>query len=350
MSARKRVLVAEDSQTQRQLFARCLGGRPELVVVGQASDGEEAVRLVEDLAPDVVLMDLRMPRMDGLEATRRIMERRPTPILLMSAADNLDSEVGLGMEALAAGALDLIPKPDLGRLEGEAGEELVRRLVLLAGVPVIAHPGTGLNRLADRSRRRRSTAYFRRARRVVGIVASTGGPRALQEVLGNLPAGFRAAVVVVQHLDDAFAEGLVRWLDEHCPLPVTLAGDDQELFEGAAYLCPPGRYAELTERRCLHLYTAPVPRGGHCPSGDRLLSSLAQHYGARGIGVVLTGMGDDGAAGLCALRQAGGRTIAQDEGSSVIYGMPREAARRGGAARVLPLGDIAAALSEMVGA
>lgn len=338
-----RVLIVEDSGMQRKALHRYLAEAETLEVVGEAGDGAAGVEAVKSLSPDVVLMDVHMPLLDGLEATQQIMGECPTPILLMTAQDNLEKQVDLGLRALEAGALDLIPKPDLQTLR-EHGSSLVARLTLLAGVPVIAHMhGT---RRARRARSTRSTGYYRRASRVCGIVASTGGPRALQTVLAGFPDRLKSAVVIVQHLDGAFMDGLVRWLDRLCPLPVHLANDGQELVEGVVYVCPAGRYAEVTDGRCLSLVKEPVPTGGHCPSGDRLLTSIAAAYGQRATGVVLTGMGDDGAAGLLAIKDVQGTTIAQDEETSVIYGMPKEATENGAAARVLPLEKIAAAIAQ----
>jgi two-component system chemotaxis response regulator CheB len=330
----------EDSRTQRHALSRYLERQPGLELVGLAEDGVAGVAEVQRVRPDVVLMDVRMPRLDGLAATQQIMATCPTPILLMTAPDNLSSDVSLGLRALEKGALDLIAKPNLASLERD-GPALASRLKLLAGVPVISHvSGHRESRLESPS-----TGYFRRAQQAVGVVASTGGPNALRVVLASLQPQLRAAVVIVQHIDAAFMEGLVRWLDEECPLPVLLAEDGQELRERCVYVCPSGLYAEVTDRRRLALLAEDVPPGGHCPSGDRLLESVATAYGRDAAGVVLTGMGTDGAAGLLAIRDAGGRTFAQDEATSVIYGMPRAAKENGAAAHILALEEIGPAVS-----
>ncbi len=345
MSLPVRVLLVDDSRVHRTALASLLNRAADVDLIGVAGDGEEGVLLAQRLRPDVILMDVQMPKLDGLEATREIMATSPTPILLMTAAENLAREVDLGMRAMALGALDLIPKPNLEDLR--TGDDLVRRLRLLAKVPVISHPrgrrGPGIAARADR---RPTTGYFKRASRLVAIVSSTGGPRALTVLLGGLPPQLKAAVVVVQHIDAAFEEGLVRWLDEHCPLEVVLAKDRMELLEGRVYLAPQGRYAEVTDARRVALVEDPEEIGSHCPSGDRLLRSAAHHYANRAVGVVLTGMGRDGAEGLLAIRQAGGITLAQDEASSVVYGMPQAAAQNGAAQRVLPIDRLAAAVVE----
>jgi two-component system, chemotaxis family, protein-glutamate methylesterase/glutaminase len=342
-----RVLIVDDSRTHRATLRAMLEKQPDVTVVGSASDGLEAVAAAQDLKPDVILMDVRMPRLDGLEATRRIMAERPTPILLMTAADNLVTDVDLALRALEYGALDVMAKPELALEDLAQGRALASKLRLLAGVPVISHP-------IGRTRLRRGedplavdkTTFHRRAQRVVGVVASTGGPSALRALLSSLPADLKAAVVIVQHIDAAFEEGLVRWLDEECPLTVVTPRDGQDLIQGTAYVAPQRRFCEVTERRRLALKEEPYAAGSHCPSGDRLLETIARSYGNAGLGVVLTGMGSDGAKGLLAVRKAGGVTIAQDEATSVIYGMPQAAATNGAAQRILPLDKIGAALVE----
>lgn len=350
MSERVRVLIVDDSRTHRAALRALLERQPDVEVVGSASDGLEALAAAHDLRPGVILMDVRMPRLDGLEATRRIMADRPTPILLMTAADNLATDVDLALRALEYGALDLIAKPELTPGgEGPAGRALAARLRLLAGVPVISHP-RGRARLrrpsSDEGSGQEKTTFHRRANRVVGVVASTGGPSALKVLLSALPTDLKAAVVIVQHIDAAFEDGLVRWLDEECPLTVVTPRDGQDLFQGTVYVAPQRRFCEVTERRRLALLEEPFAAGSHCPSGDRLLESLARAYGPGGVGVVLTGMGADGAKGLLALRRAGGVTIVQDEATSVIWGMPQAAAQLGAAQQVLPLDRIARALVE----
>lgn len=344
-----RVLIVDDSRTHRAALRSLLERHPQDVsVIGSASDGLEAVAAAAELRPDVVLMDVRMPRLDGLEATRRIMAATPMPILLMTSADNLATDVDLALRALEYGALDVVAKPEMALAPDVAvSKPLVARLRLLAGVPVISHPiGRALRRKVDEPPAGKETTFHKRATRVVGIVASTGGPSALKVLLSALPEDLKAAVVIVQHIDAAFEEGLVRWLDEESPLTVVTPRDGQDLFQGTAYVAPQRRFCEVTDRRRLVLKEEPFSAGQHCPSGDRLLESIATAYGKNGVGVVLTGMGADGARGLLAMRQAGAVTIAQDESTSVIYGMPQAAAQNGAASRVLPLDRIAPAIVE----
>lgn len=354
-----RVLLVDDSNIHRRALSAYVEASPRLELCGSAVDGAEAVEKVSYLRPDIVLMDVQMPKLDGLSATREIMSDHPTPILLMTAAENFASEVDLGLRALSLGALDLIPKPDLKGLRVD-DDSLARRLELMAGVPVIHHPRGGgspssSRRAAGRApnseskSRPPSTGYFRRAQCVIGIASSTGGPRALTQILSALPADLPAAVVIVQHIAASFEEGLARWLSESSPLNVAVGRDGTPLLTGQAYLAPQGFFTEFTEDRKLRLVQpGELLPGRHCPSGDHLLASLAVTYGRNAIGVVLTGIGSDGAEGLLSLRRAGGRTIAQDEETSVVFGMPCVAAERGAAEKVLPLGGIAAGIMELI--
>jgi len=340
-----RVLIVDDSQLQRAAFRRHVE-RAGLEVVAEAGDGEAALQAVLEHTPDVVLMDVRMPRVDGLQATQKIMARHPTPILLVTASPNLEEDANLGLRALEFGALELVAKPNDPEAALVGGRSLADRLKLLATVPVISHLAGGkLTRNPRRSTGRRTT-FHRRARSLVTVVASTGGPRALRQLLAQLPADLRAAIVIVQHIDGAFEQALARWLHAESELEVRLATDEQDLYAGCAYLAPQGFYAEVTPRRRLSLFEGKAPRGGHCPNGDRLLESAAKAYGNQAIGVVLTGMGNDGTAGMLALKRAGALTIAQDEATSVINGMPGSAVAAGAVDRVLPLDEIAGALIE----
>jgi two-component system chemotaxis response regulator CheB len=344
-----RVLIVDDSKMHRTALKSLIERAGGFEVVGVAEDGEQGLELTHRLAPDIVLMDVNMPRLDGLAATSRIMAEKPTPILLMTASENLKGEVDLGLRALDMGALDLVPKPAAMVPSDQSSQALMTRLKLLAGVPVISHPRGRVSRAKVGSdvNPKASSSIIRRARRVICVAASTGGPRALKTFLSGLPADLGAGVAIVQHIDGMFLEGLVRWLGEERPGTVVVADDGRGLHENEVVLAPSGTHLELTsDRRCA--LVEGTQEGGHRPSADRLLRSGALAYGKRAVGVVLTGMGEDGARGLLAIKEAGGQTFAQDEPTSVVYGMPRAAKLLGAAQNVLALPALAEAVSRAI--
>ena len=333
--ARVRVLVADDSPLFREVLGRLVGDEPGFEVVGSARDGEEAARLVRALRPDVVTMDLQMPEADGFSGIARIMAETPTPILVLTS----QPARAVSFRALSLGALDLLEKPP-PEADLEAYAQTLRsRLRLLAGVRVIRHP-LGVRR-ADGGRPRRAVRPS-----VVAIGASLGGPRALLAVLRALPADFPAPIAVVQHIADGFTEGLAAWLDQECALGVAVARDGETLEPGQVRVAPAGAHLLVGPARA-RLSDAP-PVEGFRPSVTELFRSAAEAHGPRACGVLLTGMGRDGADGLAALRGAGGHAIVQDEATSAIFGMPRAAIEAGAADRVLPLEDIPRALAELV--
>ena len=315
-----RVLLAEDSAVTREYLKWLLEQDPELEVVGAAPDGERAVALAERLRPDVILMDVHMPGLDGFDATRQIMERFPTPIVMATASTSR------AFEALEAGALVLLAKPPAPWEDGHeaAAEELLRTIKLMAEVKVV-------RRWADNGARR---VRRPRAPRVVAIGASTGGPQVLAAILGELPP-LGVPVVLVQHISLGFIEGFVEWLDSRAPMPVRIARHDDRLTPGTVYVADGGHHVTLTRDRRIALDDGP-PVNGFRPSISRLFDSVAETCGQAAVGVLLTGMGRDGADGLRRMRDAGALTIAQDEASSVVFGMPGEAVRLEAAVDVLP--------------
>jgi two-component system chemotaxis response regulator CheB len=321
-----RVLTADDSETMRRALEGLLKAEEDIEVVGQAKDGEEALALAESLYPDVLTMDVMMPRLDGLEATRAIMARRPCRIILVSSITE-NAQVDLGFRALDAGALDLLQKPEIpNHDELEKWGSLLRsKIRALAGLPVDA--GRGWKASAGALRREpglRPLKYF-------ALVASTGGPPLLANLLHSLACP-SYALLIVQHIASGFTQGLQRWLKSRSSMEIAIASPGETPRPGWVYLAPDGR--DLILGKHGHFET-PLSPGGICPNGDRLLSSLARHAGPSSAAAVLTGMGMDGAQGLLALREKGGLTFAQDEASSVVYGMPKEAYERGGASRRL---------------
>jgi two-component system chemotaxis response regulator CheB len=315
---------------------------PDMVVIGQAHNGMEAVQLVEQLRPDVISMDIRMPQLGGLEATRQIMRDFPTPIVIVS---NASSDAHMAMAAMQAGALAAIEKPPASTDPAFAQrcDDLVSTLRLMAGVRVIRHwnntrplPNTG--RLLATSQPLRPTLP-----EIAVIGASAGGPGALAAVLGMLPADFGLPVLIVQHLTSEFMYGLAEWLNRAGPLPVRLAVEGELPMPGQVLLAPGGKHLRVSIEGRVVLDSR---RGNyrHQPAVDALFQSAADFYASRALGIVLTGMGDDGAAGLRAMRDMGARTIVQNEETCVVFGMPAAAIERGAAEFVLPLEKIGSAI------
>jgi two-component system chemotaxis response regulator CheB len=336
MAVPARVLVCDDSRTFTAALVRTLERGGEIEVVGVATTGEAAIADLTRLAPDLVTMDVELPGMSGLEAVEKIMNAQPTPVLIVSSHISGDSE--LAAAALASGALEAIAKNELSLSDPDDAEAVAfrSRVKLLSGVRVIRHPRGGLNG--------RPTAPSVPAPRgsVIGICTSTGGPHALAAVLAGIPADFAVPILVVQHIAAGFEDGLARWLDAAVPLPVRLAEHGAPALPGVT-IAPDGADLVLAAEGVLRLDRS-TPAGLHRPSADALLRSIARRAESTGVAVVLTGMGRDGADGLAAVRKAGGFTIAQDEATSAVYSMPREAAKSG-AQLILPLGEIAGALT-----
>lgn len=342
---RLRVLVVEDSAVTREYVAELLGEDPGLEVVAMARDGLEALDLVARLRPDVVLMDVHMPRMDGHEATRRIMESTPTPIVMMSAS--LDpSEVALSFETLETGALTIVEKPPAPGhpRHAETVRSLVQTVKAMAEVKVV-------RRWPRRAPLGPAPSLSRPGRRIrlVAVGASTGGPAAVHEILRVLPAELGVPLLLVQHIAQGFTPGLVEWLGHGTPLAVKLAESDEPARPGAVHVAPEGMQMGITPAGRIALR----PAGADdlfSPSVAHLFESVAASYGPSALGVLLTGMGRDGAAGLRRLRDAGAVTIAQDEESSIVWGMPQEAIRLGAAEHVMPPSGIAEAIRSLAGA
>ena len=315
-----RVVVADDSSTARRLLVGLCESDPGIVVVGEASDGQQAVELTLRLAPSLVLMAVDMPVFDGVEATKQIMRERPTPIIIVTAG-SAPGDVETGLSALRFGALTVLPQP--GAPGDDGFETSARRMAAL------------IKALADVRviRRRERGAGSRRSSigsplAVIAVAASTGGPPAVCRFLQKLPADLPVPVVVVQHIVEGFLPGLVNWLRTEVPFHVAEAAHGQILRPGTVYLAPDGRHLEIDGQLRARLTDSP-PVAGFRPSASVLFDSLARHVGSAGMAVILTGMGQDGLNGARELRAAGGRILAQDEASSVVYGMPRVVADAG---------------------
>ncbi|HEV3066294.1 MAG TPA: chemotaxis protein CheB [Streptosporangiaceae bacterium] len=314
------VLICEDSGTYAAALRRTLEYDGDISVISICGSAEEAVAAIRILRPDLITMDIELPGMDGLAAVELIMGTRPMPIMVLS------SHVGPGSDkaaaALGAGALDAVAKDDLdlSRPASLAGAAFRHRIRVISHASVIRHPRARLTPQV-------TVPGLPRVASAVGICSSAGGPPVLAQLLGGLPAGYQVPILVVQHISNGFTESLARWLDQKSPLPVRVPEDGQAAGPGA-WIAPEGGHLVLGAGGLLSVDRTTIV-GYHRPSGDILLTSIATAAGRRGVAVVLTGMGNDGAEGTAAVHAAGGLAIAQDEASSAIYGMPKAAYERG---------------------
>lgn len=311
-----RVLLVEDSVVQIEILRRVLSLDSTFTIVGEARNGKEGVRLAEELQPDVVLMDVHMPDMNGVDATREIMRRCPVPIVIASATLK-KHDIDMGLEALHAGAVSVMAKPEGAVLLNLDKISAKLREAILAASRIRLKPA------GDRALTRRSARGSRSpdSIEVIGICASTGGPSVLIEILAALPRPFSIPVLLVQHISQGFEESFARWVSGKTGQTVALAAAGQRLTQGI-WMSPTGKHLVLRTPKLLDL-PEQSPGDIHCPSGNNLFASLAKHFGSRAAGVLLTGMGDDGARGLLEMKQANGTTIIQDEVSSFIWGMPK---------------------------
>lgn len=338
-----KVLICDDSLVAREMLATILSSDDEIEIVGMAENGQEAVDAVSRLRPDLITMDIHMPKMDGLQATERIMAFTPTPILVVSSSVHGEG-MGRAFDALSSGALEVIKKPepkDWAALE-TIGREVIRKVKILSRVRVITHIKGRRQPLGSRGAQVPVHVVPPGKIGLVAIGSSTGGPSALLNILGRLPKDFPVPIVVAQHIADGFVPGLVSWLDSGCKIWVRAADDGESLEPGCAYFAPTGRNMEVNGTRVR--FAAPQAGQLYIPSADTLFESVAHGYGNRAVGVLLTGMGADGARGLKALHDQGAPTIAQDEESSTVFGMPKSAIEMGAARTVLPVHEIAGEL------
>jgi two-component system, chemotaxis family, protein-glutamate methylesterase/glutaminase len=347
---RSRVLIIDDSASVRQTMARILGEDPELEVIGTASDPFAAARYIQDQLPDVITLDVEMPRMDGITFLRKLMHQCPIPVVMCSSLTEQGSETLL--QAMEAGAVDVILKPRMDVADHLADHHLEIRDVV-KGAARARVRGRRAEPRTDLGVEKKLTAdavlpppsgkaMSRTTEMVVCLGASTGGTEALRQVLTSLPAN-SPGIVIVQHMPAGFTSAFARRLDSICEVSVKEAEHGDPVLRGHVLIAPGGRHMML-ERQGAR-YTVSVRDGPlvsrHRPSVDVLFRSAARCAGSNAVGFIMTGMGDDGARGLLEMRQAGARTFAQDEASSIVFGMPKEAIGRGGAEHVVPLGNIA---------
>lgn len=341
MSPSIKVLVVDDSALVRQLLCRVLSEAPDVEVVGTAATGMEAIAKARELVPDVVTLDIQMPDLSGIEALPHIVRSTPARVVMLTAVDDPD----VAYEALAKGATDFVVKPKQGLASSLAGfaEVLVEKIAVASRVkPELRVPNVPPAERGSVQRRYSAPARGGVAVRLVGIAASTGGPPALETVFSRLAASVPAAYVVVQHLPAGFTDSLARRLSRVTDVKVSIAEPGTIVEHGVCYVAPYGAHTVVQGRAVVRLAVQDSDAlHGVRPAADPLFESMAATVAERAVGVVLTGMGADGARGLRAIRDAGGTTIVQDEQTSVVWGMPGAAVRAGAAGRVVPISQVA---------
>lgn len=343
------VLIVEDSRVVQALLAHILGSQPDIEVIGTVGNGEEALTAVRRRRPDVIVMDVSMPKMSGLDATRRIMETDPVPIVIASASWHPE-EVEKTFRALEAGAVAVVEKPRAaGHPEcARLAVELVRTVRLMSEVRVVRRwPRLSRSVQAHAATGQRPSRSAQAGIDLIAVGASTGGPAVLQTILSGLPAPFPIPILIVNHMSPGFLQGLADWLTRSTAIRVGIASHGERPLPGHAYLAPDGFQMGVGSGALITL-SRDEPENGMRPSISYLFRSVAATVGRRSVGVLLTGMGADGAAELKLMRDRGAITIAQNRESSAVHGMPGEAIRLGGAIHVLPPHEIAATVASLV--
>jgi two-component system, chemotaxis family, protein-glutamate methylesterase/glutaminase len=349
---RIRALVVEDSLSVRRRLVEVLESDAELEVVAEADNGKLAIELCRSLRPDVITLDMQLPVLDGVSATEYIMGHFPTPILIVSSSTNR-GDLFKTYDALAAGAVDVLEKPNGSEVDGAWERKFLAAVKLVSRIRVITHPRARLGSVGRVAAPGPAPPIatpldkFELGRSLIALGASTGGPAALVDVLRGIPIGLPATVLIVLHIDEPFGSAFADWLGTQTSHPVAYARGGEVLAssKGRVFMAPPGRHL-VTRAGTLRLNTEPE-RHSCRPSVDVLFESIALDCAPDAVACLLTGMGRDGAAGLLSLRRAGARTLAQDEATSVIYGMPREASLLGAAEHILPLAEIGAAIARL---
>jgi two-component system, chemotaxis family, protein-glutamate methylesterase/glutaminase len=341
-----RVLVVDDSALMRKLIPQMLEADPSIEVVGTAMDGTFCLKKIEELQPHVVTLDLQMPGMNGIDTLKEIMRRHPLPVIVVSSHSTEGASVTL--KALGLGAFDFVPKPrDASSHMAETATELIAKIKAAAGGKIV-RPGS-VPGAAARPTKLPGAKTGPSPSRLVAIGISTGGPQALEFLLAQLPPDFPGAIVVVQHMPEGFTEMFARRLDEVCSLQVKEAQSGDQLQAGRVLICPGSRHMKVKRMAMgdVVVLNDDVRVNGHRPSVDVLFHSVAAEYGPQAVAALMTGMGDDGAEGLGAVKKAGGVTIAQSEESCVVFGMPKAAIERGYATRVVALDVLSATLQAL---
>ncbi|MBF0558866.1 MAG: chemotaxis-specific protein-glutamate methyltransferase CheB [Nitrospirae bacterium] len=335
-----RIVVVDDSVVARELIVAILSTDKDILVVGEAGNGRDAVEKVRDLKPDIVTMDVEMPVMNGLDAIELIMASHPVPILVVTTL----GDARTAYAAISRGALDLVIKPDINI---EAAQEFIDKIKLLSKIRVITHIGG--NRTAKETKVQDLPVFDGNPLdSIVAIASSTGGPEAISVILSGLPEKFPCPVVIAQHISDGFVSGMVEWLKGISKLDIKVASNGDCLAAGTVYVSPSDRHMEVSPERRISLIDR-HPKDIYRPSCDVLLSSVARVYGRKSIGVILTGMGSDGALGMKRIKDAKGTTIAQDEKTSVVFGMNKVTIDSGCVDKILPLDKIANEVAHLAG-
>jgi two-component system chemotaxis response regulator CheB len=348
-----RVMIVEDSPTVREYLRQAISADPRLAVVAECESAEQALASLNRAAPDVISMDIHLPRMSGLEATRRIMETRPTPIVIVSRSVNAE-ELDSTMDALRAGAVSAVEAPSRQRPSTlpDSAARICRELAVMSQVKVIRQRFNHTQRQPVARLPHVPIAFGSAAKpddqraSLVGIVASTGGPHAVETVLATIGPAYPLPILLVQHMTATFHAGFVSWLDRISPQNVTEARHGELPQPGHVFVAPSDKHLLIRGHR-LALEDSP-PVSGQCPSGTVLLRSMAEAIGSHAVGVVLTGMGDDGAEGLLAIRRAGGYTITEDESTAVVNGMPEAARALDASCVALRLESIGAVIKQLM--
>ncbi len=343
-----RVLIVDDSNVFSDILTKILQSDIDIKVIGRAVNGIDAVNLVERVKPDVITMDIQMPLMSGVEATEEIMRRCPTPIIILSSYVN-KRETKVCFDALKAGAVDVMEKPTGRTLLDyqEIEDELIKRVKIVAGVKVFSHLNLSKGLAERRTAIPKVITAKKQKIKIVVIGASTGGPIAINTILSAFPPDFPVPCVVVQHIAKGFLDGFVNWLAMECRIKVKIAMPNERLESGVAYFPPEEHHMGFYKNGLMRLYNG-LPYDSHRPSITLIMKAAAEVYSSGVLGVLLTGMGKDGAEGLKAIKAAGGKTIAQDEDTCAVFGMPKEAIENNAADHVLPIYKIAKQIMNMV--
>lgn len=331
-----RVLIVDDSCFRREALKAMLAAEPDIKVVGEAKDGLEAIEMVKQLSPSVVTMDFKMPRMDGTEAIKNIMAKTPTPIIVISAT--IKNQMKFTFKCLELGALDFVPVSyDTERM----ARELIDKIKISSRVKVMRHVRPEMPRRIKPVKKRKVTAQ------IVAIAVSTGGPQALERILPRFPDDFPAGIVIVQHIAEGFSKELALWLNNKSKITVKEATEGDKIKPHLALIAPGGKHLSVRKNGSIKIGREPKELL-NVPSADVMMESVAEVYGSKAMGLIMTGMGCDGAKGMTAIKASGGRTIAQDELSSMVFGMNKSAIENGSIDRVVSLDRITDTITEMM--